>query len=334
MRRFRTAALVLLVALLLLRALAWTSAELAPEPKAVDFADYRSQVRHLLAESDAITAVTLGNSHNEAIDFDALGMRGFHLWRPGGDLEEASYLASTLLPRLPKLRRVFLAVSYGMFRVENGDSNDRAVVRREMYAAVPSSRMLSGDLKSWVVGKLHPYLQLDLVARSDHWEGVAGALLPGDRRPRLQHAPRDEYGQYVRPAYLRCVAPPTAALGALATERVRKVLGTNGAADRHTGARAVAALRDVLRTMAARGVQVVLYTPPYTQAYTRAFPPAVRDETTATARRLARQFGAQYLDLSMDPRFTTRTELFTNTDHLNRCGAEEFSVALRTSLGG
>ena len=94
-------------------------------------------------------ALSVGNSHSLAVDFNAMDVPGYHVWTRGQDLFEAEAQLRDLLPRLPNLEVVFFAVSYGSFRRDNGacDDEERGMVRSEWYASQPQLGMIGADVE-------------------------------------------------------------------------------------------------------------------------------------------------------------------------------------------
>src|SRR5262245_13259672 len=95
----------------------------------------RLRIERLLAQGDRIRALSVGSSHSLAIDFEALGLPGYHVWTLGQDLFEVETQLRWLLPRLSKLETLLFAVSFGSFHRDNGACTDveRGMARRDFY---------------------------------------------------------------------------------------------------------------------------------------------------------------------------------------------------------
>ena len=52
----------------------------------------------------------------------------------------------------------------------------------------------------------------------------------------------------------------------------------------------------------------------------------------SSVRRLQSDYGVAYYDFSADPDFTRDHTLFADADHLNGCGAQQFSEKFRQAL--
>ena len=115
MRSFLLSSLcfVSLGAVLMAALSAWSNAAAPVFPGA------RGRCALLDERRDEIEAIALGNSHGHSIDFEALGLEGFHLWTLGQDLFETEALLRTFAPRLPRLRAVLLPVGFGSFTTDN-----------------------------------------------------------------------------------------------------------------------------------------------------------------------------------------------------------------------
>lgn len=292
--------------------------------EAVDpvYPEVRQRMALLHRVRDSVEVVAAGNSHVRAVDFGALGMRGFHLWRGGGDVFEAAYTVRHAAPALPRLRYVLVSVSYPSLRTDNADAGARDVTvrRREMYAMPSAVRWIPGDARHFVAGKTAP------VVRPDHWGGVAFRLL-GKPATAVSIAPD---GRLPEPPW------PVLSPDALAGQAARRAAEGGGVASAGSAAvvaRSAAELDALARELGKRGVWTVFYTPPYFHAYNEAFDPGVvremRDTMVALDRRHPR---AVWLDYAADPAFTHRPELFQDGDHLNPDGSRAFTAVLGRCL--
>lgn len=294
--------------------------------EAVDpvYPEMRAKVAFFQHQRSEVEAVTVGNSHSRAVDFRALGLRGMHFWQGGQDAFEAAYFARYAAAQAPRLRYVLFAASSGFERTDHAvpTLRDRTDIRREVYARTPHVRPIGSDLDLWVSGTVAP------LVRADHWRGVVYRL----NRPRRAVHLTDGGGGEIPPL------PPHTLHSISRHARQRAALhdsiGTETlAVDPTTPSRVAAEMDALAGNLDARGVMLVLYTPPYHQSYLRERGPAVHAETQALlADVLRRNANAVWLDFSTDPRFVGRTELYADSDHMNFLGARLFSVALRQCL--
>lgn len=94
----------------------------------------------------------------------------------------------------------------------------------------------------------------------------------------------------------------------------------------------VGQLKSLVAFLQSRGIDVVFYTPPCYERYMEVF-----DRETVRYMReamgdLERECGTTWLDFVEDPRFCSRHEYFSSSDHLNLTGAAEFSRVLAGEL--
>jgi small GTP-binding protein len=292
------------------------------DPVYGEMKERRSLVR---ARGGEVEAISIGNSHAGAISFEALGMRGMHLWRSGGDIHEAAFLMGELMPDLPAARCVLLPLSPYILDNDNAvrTNLDPRSRRRELYARTPSLRHLEGDWKELVAGKVSP------VVRPDNWMGVVR------RKNRGRPLVRPD-GFPTRADSIAVV--PVDSIAAVA--RRRAAVHRQRAMDLRTAAtdpfaRASARLDGIAAAAAARGMGLVLYSPPYTPEYLQ----ALESEAVAAVRRAGADVASRhphvlYLDATAHPDLAPIRAYFRDGDHLNRQGARAFSAMLLAHLDG
>lgn len=81
------------------------------------------------------------------------------------------------------------------------------------------------------------------------------------------------------------------------------------------------------------GVNVILFTPPYFDAYNQCFDRRAQKLARDNAKRIARDNGAQYFDFSTSSDFSNERRYFVDSDHLRPHGKELFSRKLGKALG-
>ncbi len=297
----------------------------------------RERMAALLADPLPVEALVLGNSHAGAIDAATLGASAQVLNRGGGDLFEMRLYAAALLPRLPRLRRLYLTLS--PFSLDWDNSADAAMkVRRvHAYAALPGWSFLPGDAFRFLMGKADPWIGVTQVLRGDSWKGVLLAAL--GRRPASAERQTLE-GAAPAMAAEPCPLRSAADLDRHARRRAQEVAATvaaMAALQPDIRPRALRALETMIGQAQARGMAVTLVTPPYWRRYAadlaRDMPKAAVDGAVA-ARRLAARLQVPYLDHSQDPRFIDDAAAFRDGDHLNACGAARFTRALLAEEAG
>lgn len=288
------------------------------------YADTQGKVALFRDRRAEVRAVSVGNSHSGAMDFAALGLPGMHFWNAGQDPFEAMFMARYAAERAPRLRYVLLTASYGFERLNNAvmTSQDFTAIRRGAYLRTGAVPFIPGDRNLWIGARVAP------VARTDQWSGVA-ARLAGLPRPPLGLAPDGAVlkAEPPRPTAdsLRKYAPWQAGIH---DRRAAESL----AADPATPARVAAELEALARELGARGIVLVLYTPPYHHTYLRLVPGGVAEGTRRALQPALRHPNVVWLDFGAHPAFTRTDTLFKDSDHLNPDGARVFSALLRRCL--
>lgn len=331
------AALFLSIGFALAAALAYAAHAVWPDTMSNDYEDYQLQVEQLREQADEIEALSVGNSHSVAIDFETLGQRGYHLWRPSGDLFEARYQLEALLPSLPNVHTVYISTSYTEFRWDNGADPEREFIRQEMYSILPASAPLPGDLDNFMLGKLRSVFPFDYLIRADHWKNVfRGLLVRPDDPPQPIRVRRETDGQTFNPRFVECSVLGDEELAEAAEIDVATHQGrmsTMAASNTHLQRDAYRTAVELIRFLQERDIRVVFYTPPYYKTYTELSDPALISEMKQTMSRLQQEYGVEYYDFSADEELISDSRLFLNTDHLNLCGARVFSTRLNQLMG-
>ncbi len=292
----------------------------------------RQVFRGMLAHANDIEALTVGSSISTAVDFGALGMRGWHMWTPGSDLLENEYILRAALPKLPNLRVVLIAVPPVAFQWLNTARGAPEVRRQQYLAAGPSlaDGAIDGDWSDLAIAWALP------LVRDDQWRdliaaGLARVGLPVERPTALM----TQDGRWLprtRAADLgaRRLATPGAAATTFAS--VEATL----AADPKAPARLAAAAPRIARLLSARGIAAVFYTPPVAPEYEAIFDHRTVGQISdarADMRRIAAANGLTYIDLSRDPEMIRAVNgLFYDPVHLTVAGASVFTARLEQEL--
>ena len=119
--------------------------------------DHQHSIADLEARSEVIEAVTLGNSHSDAIDYSVLGIEGQSLAFAAADLFEVEKYAAYLEDRLPNLKTVFITISYYSFSRDNATFEPFRSRRVGFYSMVPVWSPIQGDLANFWLGRLESY---------------------------------------------------------------------------------------------------------------------------------------------------------------------------------
>lgn len=287
----------------------------------------KNQTRKLLKRAKNIEVISVGNSHSRALDYQAMGLQGFYLWRNASDQFEVCHLLNAVIPLLPNLKVVFINITPVTFAQDNSMGN--AAIRERSYATVPtirSLRLMHGDFKNLVRGKLSP------IIRQDHWMGVAKGLIrkcfPRESTPEerelLALEKVDESG-FIGTRFEKVMNPPDPA----STQRHAEWFENRyNPAIQEESFQALAATVRLLRQ---KQIRVILYTPPYpdvtNQYFSRKISEGVRP-IRQYMERLQKEYGVEYYDFSTDELFSHRYEYFFDESHLNVKGAAIFSKKL------
>lgn len=287
------------------------------------FPEIRIRRELLQSRAEEIEALSFGTSHARALDFGVLGIDGMHFWNASADLHEAAFLIDELVPTVPGLRCVFVALSPYNLVLDNAVMA-RHYRRRELYARTLSARFISGDLRQFVAGKMAP------LVREDHWSGVLMALA------RAKPSAAVYADGALGPRFTSTM--PLDTLVRHATERARRhEAQRRQVLNGHPGAAAAgeAALTNIIERSGMHDAAVVLYTPPYHESYVNALEDGALDGVRDRALSLARKYDhVTYADHSRDPAFRDVPDYFYNSDHMNVQGAREFSRQLKQALRG
>ena len=292
--------------------------------------EQQERLANLQARKDRIESVTLGNSHSDSIDYSVLGIEGQSLAFAAADLFEIERYASSLENKLPKLKIVFIAISYYSFSRDNATFEPFRTRRIGFYSMVPTWSPIQGDLPDFLLGKLDAYSHITSVVRSDNWQGVWNKLANDAPAP----DPFVYDGVRTDSVWGNCLHYTEKQLETHAKEIAeRNVSSSTQMANAHPGLvqDAFDALARTIEQLHSRGIQVILFTPTYHQKYNRFFAEQGSDiieDMRRTIHKLQRSYHVEYYDFSVDPEIMIYPELFYNSDHLSVCGAKVFTEKL------
>lgn len=295
---------------------------------------HQQRVADLQARSDRIEAITLGNSHSDAIDYSVMGFDGQSLAFVTADLFEVEKYAAYLDDRLANLKTVFIAISYYSFSRDNATFEPFRTRRIMYYSMVPTWSPIQGDIFSFVLGRLESYTHVMSMLRSDSWRGVWIELANTD--PLVDPFPYD--GVRTTSVWGECSHYAEAQLEIHAQEIAwRNVTSSNQMATIHQGLGqdAYDALARTIEQLQFKGIRVVLFTPTYHQKYNAYFMEQgshIYDDMRSRVDKLQQTYQVEYYDFSHDPGITTHPELFYNSDHLSECGHKVFSKKLLEAM--
>jgi len=296
--------------------------------------DYRLQVNQFLQQSSEIELVTLGNSHNLAIDLDEFNQKGYHLWRPGGDFAEAEYLADHLLEHSQNVQTVLIPTSYISFHAYKKSFERHKIDRRAMYSVIPSGDFIRGDFNEFMIGKAQVLFPLDSLLQEDHWALVIQSIF--DKSLRTANTKRGADGQELIKQYRECkyrefdnLVTYTKKVGIPTHVQMQNTSLQNKP---NLPTEAYATIVRIIQKLQTEEIRVIFYTPPYFEIYND----LSDKETIVTMKgymaQLQQDYGVEYYDFSEDPTFVHNNRLFFDDDHLNKCGAKIFSAKLNELL--
>jgi hypothetical protein len=292
------------------------------------YGSHKERMRLMRKNAPDIEAISAGNSHSLALDFETLNLRGFHLWSIGSDLFEVNYLLNAVVPLLPNLKVVLLNISPMAFGHDNrltGGHN-----RLVQYAVTPTMRswkLINGDVKNFVHGKLSP------IIREDNWNGIVRAMIPikslhGAEGSEKMISQRVDQSGFIGNRMQNVVDAYDLQHNAERPRWWEKHDWNHPEIEEkafHVLVSTIGMLRD-------KNIRVILYTPPITDVsmtYLLRKEPEAVQRSKSYVQRLQQEFHVEYFDFSVSQPWIRRYELFLDEGHLNHRGARLFSAELR-----
>jgi hypothetical protein len=265
-----------------------------PEPASTPL--YKREIieSHLDAET-----LVLGSSH-AAMGIIPRDLRGsaVSLANPSQDLYYDCELARRYIPRMPRLRRVIVEISF--FSWEGGVSNGIDAYREVLYYRVFG---IPPQHWSWRTG-YYSRIACYGFSRAALW---------------LKDPNRfDAVGWLKRVGTLDAASGKVAAARHLSSMRMEEA------------PRNLERVASVVRDCRSRGIEVVLVTLPSHPSYNSELDVAAWRRMREATRRLCAESGLRHLDYQEDARFAA--EDFADGDHLNVAGARKFTPILELEL--
>jgi len=294
----------------------------------------QSQIENLQARREKIEAITLGNSHSDAVDYSVLGIEGQSLAFAAADLFEVEKYAMYMVNQLPNLKTVFIAISYYSFSRDNATFEPFITRRVRYYSKIPIWSPIQGDLPNFVMGRLDAYTHIMSVVRSDSWQGVWTEL--ANEAPSLELDAYD--GITTSSTWGTCSHYTEEQLENHAWDiAMKNVTSSSQMATVHQGLErdAFDALARTIELLQSKGIRVVLFTPTYYEKYTEYFTESgstMVEDMRNKLEELQRTHQLEYYDFSNDPEIKGQPELFYNSDHLGECGHRVFSAKLLEAM--
>lgn len=279
-----------------------------------------NQVQRAISGADTITALTLGNSHSASVDFESLGIKGgYHLHAGFMDIFEIHHLSKYIIPKLPKLKYVFIAVPYYFFDFDNAAYLDayQLSFRKRTYFMTPQFSLIGNDWENLLSAKLSP------IIRPDHWKGVFAELLKN---------------QLDKIAVLRPVEASKVDSAFLKKHAIGRVKQNETQVDTmlyskpDLAGRSARKLKELIHFFKENHVTPIFYTPSYHSYYSNRFSKEIKIRNVELMKQIAADENIHYFDFSKDSLLTYRTDIYKDSDHYNTLGKKVFSAQLRDSL--
>jgi hypothetical protein len=228
-------------------------------------------------------------------------------------------LLTAALPRLPRLHRVILSVTYLslFFQLQDSDEEDRQYYYYQEWHIAPPRLRERLDIRMWSrVALRTPEATVESFASALRREprGVPG--------PPPVDPPVDERGW--------CPRDPgdPKDLEALAVEaKLKYHHRLMHLSDQSAN---LGYLRHMIDLLGARDIELILVTPPVWRTYSSRIDPGYWNHTQAAMAELARMPNVRYFSFLTAPQF--RAEDFLDADHLNRQGAVRFTALLEAAI--
>ncbi len=290
---------------------------------------YRRQISPLAESEKAsqIQAITVGNSHSIAIDFNTLDLQGYHLWQPASDIFEADFMLESWLPKLPMVKTVLFVASYDLFYARNIDSPSASEKHRVLYSQTPSWLVMNNDLGNFVIGKLNRVVPILHISRPDHWRRVVFNVGTNG----LSDFPRAEDGQLLRPSYINCNYLSVEEMNELAEYRGNRIKKQLATVKPGTTVETYRTIGEIVNYLKARNIRIVFYTPPYHDLFNQLYQGHLESDFLNTMDQLQEEYRVEYYNFSKDSAFRD-SRFFKDIHHMNLCGAKGFSTIMNDIL--
>ena len=299
---------------------------------------YAYQTINNRSNDDAPRIATLGNSHARAISFETLNIQGVDLWIGGSDLFETNQMAQKIIDDVPSAHTLLIAFSPGLLYLNSSYRHlsygfCQSSSRTKVYQIQPTGywSLIDGDLIGWFcthVTLVRLYGNWEYLWRKLHCvielkKGCFAAKPPG----RLIDLKKPFRKKYVdRRAKMH-------------EKRIRSSLKHAP----NTFNRTLSTLTDLVSYATRKGVNVVLYDSPTSQAYRININQRLAD--LKTTYEPEQRFGNWYSSMKkagacvyyIKNLWNTDSDgrqrgWYQNADHLNKAGAVEFSARLAPTL--
>ncbi len=286
----------------------------------------KERIDSLIANREQIEAISVGHSGNRAIDFETLGLNGYHLWKGGTDIFETKFVIENVVPLLPNLKMIFMPISPFAAFHDNSDVNSRADLRNRyyiIYDQLSKSQLISGDYKNFLLAKVAPLI------RGDHWSGVFTRLAMKIKNafsdPKKSHLPRvDKYGRLLNGKNMIFDAYKLN-WGFVHIDLANQVISRNP--DINNDVKKT--LSEIIDYCDNRKIELIFFSPPADSKYLYTVKNLDRNDYFERGNTFFeenfRNFGAKYHNFSYYTDISENPDYFLDENHLNDLGAKVFS---------
>jgi hypothetical protein len=327
MKFFVRSAVFLFIGLLILQGLAYVAKSEAPDGTSTFLRIDQEHVRQVLENRASVEAIVLGSSHGDDIEFSNTRYHGYSLARAWGDFFETQYYLKYLVPKLDRLKIVFIPVGYFSFDWDNAQVDKLVIRRNQVYTIIPSWTVIPGDFKNFFIGRGSQLFPFQTILRQDNWQGVFYGLITGKAENNVIQL-RDENCTYMDEKQLSEFSIQRAKEQIQFAKQVRLARPT-------IRKDTYEVIVEIIEFLQSDNIRIVFFTPPYYSAYNKYY--QENDYESIAAMRdlmvkLQQEFGITYYDFSADDRFVSDYKLYKDSDHLNLCGKRLFSQILDKAL--
>lgn len=288
--------------------------------------------QQLMDQQNELEYISIGSSHSVALDYAAMGIKGYHLWDYGEDLFESAFKMKYILDDLPRLNTVFLTLPYQIFVHDNAyaEIGNQYRNRTKLYYITDHFELINQDVGALVKGKLAP------IARYDHWVFLPkyliqrqGEIIPVKETLSIELLTENGNMRGEAAGFEKHDALNEVALLKL-QEHLRYMSQTRERVI-NIEDKTFTALTEIVTLCSARNINLILYTPPFYRSYLDSFPEDVLANFNHRMKQL-KASGATYLDYSSHPNFVNVPQYFQDGNHLSSEGAKRFSKLLAKDL--
>lgn len=272
-----------------------------------------------------ITILSLGNSHAGAINFETLGMKGFHYWDAAEDIFETAYKVQNIIEKCPQLQIVCIPISpYSPYQ-NNKETfyHIQYHPRVRLHVATNSWQPLQGKLNFLLLGKLSP------LVRYDHWVFLP-KLLSNKQTKNIADTRLDSLESNGLWHFKYPVLKNEDQLAQLAEKNIKE----HSRLLNDTSQQVIfwQTLKEIKTYLYKQNIQLYIYTPPYYKAYLELLDQPLYNQTIAEAKQFTKENEITYSDFSKDSYLSPRWQFFDDASHLNQKGREIFSLYVKADL--